>query len=244
MNKFFEEILIKIRLYKYCNNCGKLIKIDALKCKYCKSYIKEKPVIDEITSPNIENESDEILCPYCSEKIKRTAKKCKHCGEWLDKKEKVLHFDFSSIKSFFLFILMCIIFAGIYTLFNNGITFTKATCDSEKTLSLLEELFTEEGWLKGFRDSIELYIPGGYNLKSVKFQDIQTLSENKDKTSCKCKANAIAKWSLNVGKDTENFALKCKLSYYVKIEDNQLKVDAYLPNTSNFYAVCSGYNDN
>ena len=243
MNYFFEKILVYLKLYKYCDNCGKLIKFDALKCKYCKSYIneKEETPVEEVVSPNIENETDEMLCPYCSETIKRTAKKCKHCGEWLDKKEKIMHFNFEKIKYFIGVILL---FAGIYILFNNGLVFTKASCDSEKTLVLLEELFTEEGWLKGFRDSIELYMPGAYNLNSVKFEDIKTISENKDKTSCKCSANAITKLSLNVGKNTENMAFKCKLSYYVKIEDKQLKVDAYLPNTSNFYAVCSAYNGN
>lgn len=51
-----------------CPHCKEEIKLEAVKCKHCGSWVAaERP-------------SHEGTCPYCKEQINQEAIKCKHCG--------------------------------------------------------------------------------------------------------------------------------------------------------------------
>lgn len=53
---------------KECPECGKVIKSEAIKCKYCGIML---------------NQLDMKECPYCKEYINSNAKKCIHCNSSL-----------------------------------------------------------------------------------------------------------------------------------------------------------------
>ena len=76
--------------YKECPFCKNEIKIDAIKCMYCKEMLPiEEPVIEH---------PETKICPFCKNEIKYEAIKCQFCHEMLDDKTKWNVIDFIKSK--------------------------------------------------------------------------------------------------------------------------------------------------
>jgi len=84
-----ETILTELDL-KECLHCSKEIKLEALKCRYCGSYIEQSEIDSLIKLRELFKRiwinlwKEYKKCPACSELIKLEAKKCKFCNEIFD----------------------------------------------------------------------------------------------------------------------------------------------------------------
>ncbi len=57
-----------------CPNCGKIIKQDAVKCRYCGCAVEKKAMVE---------------CPFCKELIRADATKCKYCRSEITPSTKI-----------------------------------------------------------------------------------------------------------------------------------------------------------
>ena len=58
---------------KFCKFCGETINKDAIKCRYCGSFL---------------NEMETKFCKFCGETINKDAIKCRYCGSFLNEEAK------------------------------------------------------------------------------------------------------------------------------------------------------------
>lgn len=76
----------KERETKTCPHCGEQIKLNAMKCRFCKRILTDELVstkypLEEQSQSEMDSQSlaDMKGCPHCSEMIKQNAVKCRYC---------------------------------------------------------------------------------------------------------------------------------------------------------------------
>ena len=115
------------------------------------------------------------------------------------------------------------------------------SCKNAEAQLYLKQLFIEKSWLASLQKEYDKNIPGSFKINSVKFINTETLSSYDDIKLNKCITDAIANFSINTDKLNENYTLKCKITYTLKIKNNKVFINANLPNESNVYVLCTPY---
>lgn len=145
---------------KECSFCGKIIKANAQKCRFCGHWLNEIEPEKQLESPETK------LCPYCGEEILSSATKCKHCKSWLNGNNE-------SVNN------------NLYSSSNNGYTSTtnnnSPEIDSQAVLGWIfiigiiiwyfsssSNNYTPKNWLKGCEEGKEKMASNGAIYKEYK----------------------------------------------------------------------------